>query len=609
MDESELQALKRRTNIVIFIILALFGILVVRLWFLQILRGSQYLKMSENNRIRLQWLPAPRGNILDRNGRPLIVNRPYFNVTWNKEDAPDPELIIRKMAAILKVNVSEILKRIREAADYPRHLPILLKEDIDWPTLVYIENHQYELPGIHIETLPSRKYNFGDLASHLVGYLGKINEKELKKFGDSYLPSDQIGKMGIERIYEKLLRGEKGRRYVEVDVHGFEQREIMEQAPLPGKDLKLTIDIGLQQTAERALRGKAGAVVMMEVNSGKLLVLASSPPLKLQEFIGGISSKNWKAMLNNPLKPFINKTIQGQYPPGSTYKIVTALAGLSEGVITPDTTFICTGSMLLYGRRYHCWKRSGHGVVNLKKALRESCDIYFYHVGLKVGVDNLAKYAISLGLGHKTGINMPNEKPGLVPTKSWKRRRYKQEWQEGETMSVAIGQGFNLVTPLQICEMTATLANGGTRYRPQFVESIIDADGKVVRPFRPRIDGHALGSKHFLALIRAGLVAAVNEKHGTGRVARMKSILVGGKTGTAQVVRLAQYRHIAAKDIPYKYRDHAWFTCFAPAGKPQIAITVLIEHGRHGGSEAAPIAKALLEQYFNGKEAEHPTDK
>jgi len=601
IDEAELQTLKRRINIAMGVILFFIGILIIRLWFLQILRGPQYLKLSENNRIRLEWIAAPRGNILDRNGQPLISNRPYFNITWTKEDSTNPGETIREMAKILKVDTSEILQRIREAADYPRHLPILLKEDVDWPTLVYIENHQYDLPGIHVEALPSRKYQFGNLASHLVGYLGKINKNELEKYNGLYQPSDQIGKLGLEKLYENILRGEKGRRYVEVDVHGFEQRQIMEQEPLPGKDLKLTIDINLQKTAEDALSGKAGAVVVMDVNNGKLLTISSSPPLELREFIGGISNKNWQAMLNNPLHPFINKAIQGQYPPGSTYKIVTALAGLSEKVITPETTFNCTGSMKLYGRRYHCWKRSGHGIVNLKKALRESCDVYFYQVGLKVGVDKLAKYAASLGLGHKTGIKLAHEKSGLVPTKDWKKRRYKQAWQEGETMSTAIGQGFNLVTPLQVCLMTATLANGGTRYRPQLISEIIDENGRVEKPFKAIIDGHALGSQQSLAYIRAGLVAAVNEKHGTGSVAKLASILVGGKTGTAQVVKLAQYRHVAADEIPYKYRDHAWFTCFAPADKPEIAITVLVEHGRHGGSGAGPIAKAILDEYFKDR--------
>ncbi len=601
-DESELLALKRRINIAMGVILFFIVTLVIRLWFLQILHGPQYLKLSENNRIRLEWISAPRGNILDRNDQPLISNRPYFNVSWTKEDATNPDEIIKKMAKILKVDINEILTRIREAADYPRHVPILLKEDIDWPTIVYIENHQYDLPGIHIEALPSRKYQFNNLASHIVGYLGNINKQELSKFDDGiYQPNDQIGKLGLEKMYENILRGEKGRRYIEVDVRGFEQREIMELEPLPGEDLKLTLDINLQKIAEQGLGVKAGAVIVMNVNNGQLLAIASSPPLQLQEFIGGISVKNWKTMLNNPLHPFINKTIQGQYPPGSTYKIVTALAGLTEKVITPATTFNCSGAIKLYGRPYHCWKRAGHGKVNLKKALRESCDVYFYQVGLKVGVDKLAKYATSLGLGHKTGIKLAHEKSGLTPTKEWKKHRHKQSWQEGETMSVAIGQGFNLVTPLQICEMTATLANGGTRYRPQLIAEIIDESGKVKKTFKPIIDGHALGSAKSLAYIRAGLIAAVNEEHGTGRIAKLDKVLIGGKTGTAQVVRLAQYRHIPSDKIPYKYRDHAWFTCFAPADKPEIAITVLIEHGQHGGSGAAPVAKAILEQYFKDR--------
>jgi len=608
-DKAELAALKKRIDIATAVILLLMAAIVVRLWYLQILKGDDYARLSENNRVRLQWLNAPRGNILDREGRLLIGNRPYFNVVWIREDAPEPGPVLKKLARILRVDVNVLLDRIRESADLPPHVPVRLREDIDWRTLVYIERHQYDMPGIRIEVLPSRTYRHGNLASHLVGYLGRINRKELERHRDeNYQPNDQIGKLGLEKIYEQVLRGEKGKRYVEVDAQGFEQREIAVQEPLPGDDLKLTIDLDLQQAAERALEGKAGAAVVMEVNTGRLLVFASSPPMELEEFIGGISVKAWRRMQDNPLHPFINKVIQGQYPPGSTYKIVTALAGLAEGVLTPDTVVYCNGSMMLHGRRYHCWKRSGHGAVNLKKALAESCDIYFYQTGLKVGVDKLAAYAKSLGLGRKTGVKLEHEKAGLAPTKEWKKRAREEAWQEGETLSVAIGQGFNLATPLQICVMTATLANGGTRYRPQVVEEQLGPDGVVVKHFDPVVDGRALGQGAYLALIRDGLTAAVNGPHGTGRVAKLDDVLVAGKTGTAQVVRLKQYRHLKEKDIPYKYRDHAWFTCFAPADKPEIAVTVLVEHGLHGGSGAGPVARAILEAYFHGGDKEESAD-
>jgi penicillin-binding protein 2 len=359
----------------------------------------------------------------------------------------------------------------------------------------------------------------------------------------------------------------------------------------------------LQRVAEdtMAAQDKAGAVVAVEVNSGRLLVAASAPALKLDEFVGGISYKAWQAMLDNPRHPLLNKVDQGQYPPASTYKLVTALAGLAAGVITPDTVFYCPGYYRLGNRTYHCWKHAGHGAVNLIQALAQSCDVYFYHVGQLLGVDRLAVYAKKFGFGRKTGVEMQGEKPGLVPTAAWKMRRYKKPWQEGETLTIAIGQGFDLVTPLQLCMMTATIANGGTLYKPGLIESIRDPSGRLIEQFEPHVSGRLTGQSANLRIIREGMIEAVNSRHGTGRSARLKGITVAGKTGTAQVVRLRQFKHMKEEDVPYKYRDHAWFTCFAPAENPEIAVTVLVEHGMHGGSAAAPVARAVLQAYFKDR--------
>lgn len=409
-----------------------------------------------------------------------------------------------------------------------------------------------------------------------------------------------MGKMGLERLREKDLRGEKGRHYMEVNALGFEQRNLKGIDPLPGNDLQLTLDVDMQQAAEEIMMAedKSGAVVAIEVNTGRLLIVASSPVLELDKFIGGISHKNWNAMLDNPHHPLLNKVVQGQYPPGSTYKIVTAIAGLAEGVIGPETILYCPGHYRFGNRTYNCWKHSGHGAVDLKRALSESCDVYFYQVGQRLGVDRLAGYAKRLGLGRRTGVEMEHEKTGLIPTAEWKMKRYGKPWQEGETLSVAIGQGFDLVTPIQLALMTATVANGGTLYKPSLIEQVRDPDGRVIEQFKPVVLDRFTGQEHNLDLVRKGLIEAVNGRHGTGKKARLKNITVAGKTGTAQVVRLKQYKHLKEKDIPYKYRDHAWFTCFAPAENPEIAVSVLVEHGLHGGSAAAPIAKAVLEKYF-----------
>ena len=609
VDADELNQLKKRTDIATAVIIFFIAVIITRLWFLQIHKGTEYRQLADSNRVRMLDVVASRGNILDRQGRTIITNRPSFNIVWVKEDSPNPDEVIKKLSRILNEEIAELLKKVREAADNPRHIPILLKEDIDWKTLVYIENNHFELPGIQIQVLPRRDYLYDDLASHLIGYLGEINQKELKqKKGENYQGGDLLGKRGMEKLYEEQLRGEKGTIYMEVDAHGFEQRRLEGKETLPGNDIQLTIDLDLQLEAEQAMGDKAGAVIAMDVNSGRILAFASAPPLKLKDFVGGISQKNWQALLENPKRPLVHKTIQGQYPPGSTYKIVTALAGLARGVITPDTVFYCTGSMKFGNRRYGCWKKGGHGPVSLHRALAESCDVYFYKVGLKVGVDSLAEYAGRFGLGHKTGIAFEYEKSGLIPTAAWKKMAKGVSWQEGETLSIAIGQGFNLVTPLQINQMTATLANGGILYRPQLIENILDQEGNVVSRLEPIVDGEIIGMERYLQLIRKGLVGAVNDKHGTGKSARLKEVTVGGKTGTAQVVTMKKYEETAEEDVPYKYRDHAWFTSFAPADKPEIAVTVLVEHGGHGGSAAGPVAKKVLERYFSLKK-EQATEK
>lgn len=599
LDPAELKMLKKRIDIATAIMVAFIAVLIVRLWFLQIQKGANYAQLSENNRTRIQYIAAPRGNILDRNGEIIIANRPRFNVVWIREDSPHPDEVLKKLAKILDMDISELLDRIRAGADLPRYLPTRLKEDIDWSTLVYIENNSFNLPGVQIEMLPSRDYLYGEMASHLIGYLGEINKEELEANKESsYQQGDQIGKSGIEKLFDQYLRGEKGQSYIEVDVHGYIQKRLRVQESLPGDDLQLTIDANIQKAAEDAMAGKAGAIVVMEVNTGRLLAITSAPSLPQKKFIGGIPASVWQELLNDPKTPLINKPIQGQYPPGSTYKIVTALAGLTEKVVTPETVFFCSGSLFYGNRTYGCWKKGGHGAVNLHRALAESCDVYFYQVGQKLGVDKIAHYAKSLGLGEKSGINLEHEKGGIIPTAAWKLKRFKEPWQDGETLSIAIGQGFNLATPLQICRMTAAIANGGILYRPQFIAAVKDPNGDFVEQFKPISSGTSLGSPATMQLIRNGLVAAVNGERPTGGNAKLKNITVAGKTGTAQVVRLAQIQHLPDDQIPYKYRDHAWFTCYAPAEKPEIAVTVLVEHGGGGGANAAPIAKLILSRYF-----------
>lgn len=598
-DEHELFLLKKRLDLVIAVIIICLSALMIRLWFLQVHKGFEFKEQSQVNRIQELRIIAPRGNIHDRNGDVIVTNRPSFNVVLMRGDNPRDE-VIKKLARILDLDISIILDRIRAGADTPKYIPIRLKEDIDWKTLVYIENNHFNLPGVRIEVLPIRDYKYGDLASHLIGYLGSINRDELEKSRlNEYEGGDLIGKQGLEKLLERQLRGERGRSMLEVNARGLEKRQLAVQQPLPGNDVYLTIDAELQKTAEETMTGKAGSVIAMEVNTGRILAMASTPPLALEEFVGGISQKAWEDLLNNPLRPLVNKSIQGQYPPASTYKIVTALSGLMEGVITPESTFTCNGIFPFGNRKFRCWKKSGHGSVDLNRAIAESCDIYFYQLSQKLNVDIIAEYAKKIGLGQETGIILEHEKSGLIPTSAWKERTYREKWQDGETLSISIGQGFNLATPLQVTRMIAAIANGGDLYRPQLVEKIVDPEGEETGIFSPILDGRMTIPPDILSLIRKGLVAAVNGKHATGEKAHLTTLTVAGKTGTAQVVHLSQVEDIDEENIPYKYRDHAWFTCYAPAENPVIAVTALVEHGGHGGSAAGPVARQMLMKYFN----------
>ena len=603
-DDDALDMLKRRLVAVAVLVMIFTALIIARLWYLQVNSGEDYKELAFNNRVRIRQVAAPRGQIVDRNGKEIVTNRPSFNVVLIREDSQDIDDVLKRLALVLHEDISDLWKRIREAAGSPLHIPIVLKEDIPWDTLAYLENHNQEFSGIRIEVVPVRVYHYGDLASHVIGYLGAINKKELAEADpEKYTGEDLIGKMGLEKLREADLRGDKGSSSSEVNARGFEQKLLKSDEPLPGREIRLTLDVDLQQIAESMMDQdeKSGAVVAMEVKTGRILVAASAPKIHLEEFTGGISTENWNALLENPKHPLLNKVVQGLYPPGSTYKMVTALAGLATGVITESTIFNCPGHYQFGNRVYMCWRHSGHGAVDLRRAITESCDVYFYQVGQRVGVDGLAEYAHMLGLGRKTGVELEHEKSGLVPTRQWKLKQYKQKWQDGETLSIAIGQGYDLVTPLQVNLMTATVANGGKVFLPQIVDSVRDTDGKVVEQFHPKLIRELTGMGKYLALIREGLTGVVNGEHGTAKSARIEGLTVAGKTGTAQVVKLAQYKGLKDENIPFKYRDHAWFTCFAPAEDPEIAVTVLVEHGLHGGSESAPIAKAILEKYFEAR--------
>jgi penicillin-binding protein 2 len=589
---------QRITGVMICVLVA-FAVLLLRLIYLQVIRGDEYRLLSLNNRIRLQSIDPPRGLIYDHNGYVLVENRPSFDVYITLKDARPVEETINKLAEHLNVPAEELLLKISGSKGTSAYKPILIKQDIGRNALASIEANKYDLPGIAVNVKLRRHYlNIQD-AVHLIGYLGEINSQELA--GGKYpgrRRGDLIGKFGAEKAFENSLQGERGGRQVEVNANGRVVQILTTVAAKPGQNIHLTVDYRLQKKVESLLQGVAGAAVAMDPSSGRILALASSPSFDQNYFVSGMSHEQWDSLISNPFRPMENKAIQGEYPPGSTYKIITALAGLQEGVIDENTEIFCPGHYAFGNRIYRCWKKWGHGKVRLIKALAESCDVYFYQVGAQLGVDRLAWYAKAAGLGSPTGIELDKEARGLIPTAAWKQKRTGIAWQKGETLSVAIGQGFNLTTPIQMAGVMAAVANGGTRYKPLILESINSADGRLIYKSEPQVVGKMPVSEKNLALVRRGLWEAVNGESGTARGSRLEDIAISGKTGTSQVISRNKDDTRSEEEIPAHLRPHAWFVAYAPSDAPKIAVAVLVENGEHGSSAAAPIAREMIKTFL-----------
>nr|WP_320192010.1 penicillin-binding protein 2 [uncultured Desulfobacter sp.] len=577
----------------------IFGVLFLRLVYLQMIRGEEYRRLSMTNCVRLKSIKSSRGLIYDRNHNLLVDNRPAFDLTIVLEDAKPLEKTLERLAELTGDSCEELMATIKKAGRSAFYKPLVLKRDITRDLLAVIEAHQFDLPGIHIDIEPTRNYIHKKTAAHLIGYLGEINKDELAsgKF-PNVRSGDSIGRYGVEKSFEADLQGKRGGHQVEVDVNGRVIKILKTVEPVSGKDLVLTMDLALQQTAEKMLGENDGAVVALDPSNGDVLVMASSPSFDQNDFIGGISSKKWQLLRDDPGRPMNNKAIQAEYPPASTYKTITALAGLEEKVIDRNSTFFCPGFYKFGNRRYHCWNKYGHGNLNVVDAIAQSCDVFFYQTGEKLGVDALARYAYGSGLGRLTGIRLAHERPGLIPTSAWKKKRFKEPWQAGETLSISIGQGFNLVTPLQMAVFISAVGNNGTLYRPRLVKSVQDAKGQMIREIEPEITGGLPASKNNLAIVREGLLKVVHGNRGTARRIRLPGIEIAGKTGTAQVFSRKAGEKFNNKKLKRTLQDHAWFVCYAPAQDPKIAIAVIIEHGEHGSSAAAPVAKELIHAYL-----------
>ena len=595
-------AIKKKIRVFAILAVASFLCLWMRIWYLQILKWQYLTGLSENNRVRMVTMPANRGIIKDRNGETLVSIRPAFNLYLTPEDTQDLESSLDKLTQRISFDRIKLKKEMARTKSFK---DILIKRDITREEVAFVEENNMSLAGIHIRAEPLRNYVFNDLASHTMGYLGEISKARLENDKDpTYKQGDFVGKNGLEKIYESLLRGKKGYKEVEVDVSGRELKTLRKLPPESGNNLILTLDVRIQEELEKLMTATAeknmnGSAVVMKVQTGEIIAIVSKPSFDPNKFAAGISPLSWNELVTDEWHPLQNRSIHGQYPPGSTYKIITALAGLEEGVIKPDTSIYCPGHFKLGRGRYRCWKKSGHGAVDLHDALVQSCDVYFYTIGHRLGIDTIAKYAKRFGLGSPTRLGLSREKKGLVPTTQWKLLNKKEPWLLGETISASIGQGYNLVTPIQQVIMMAAVANGGVLLKPYLVKHIENPERQSQKEFHPEITGQIEVNPDHLEQVRKALRDVVNGAKGTGKKSRLKNVIVSGKTGTAQVVRMKSNEELEKGEIiPVKYRDHAWFVAFAPYEKPEIAVAIIVEHGGHGGAAAGPIAGKIFKKYF-----------
>jgi penicillin-binding protein 2 len=572
----DLRVVQSRLAVLQALAVGLVAILVVQFWNLQVIRARHFRDLAENNRSRLVTLAAPRGALLDRSGHVLVGNRPSFNVILTPEHADDLDRVVTRLASTLEVGEAAIRERLARRQPYR---PVVVKTDAALADVAALEARRRELPEVSVEVVPLRSYPLASAAAHALGRVGEITERQqqLPEYKD-LAPGSLVGQAGIESRYNRQLMGRDGFRRVIVNSRGLEVAEAERQTPEDGPSLTLSIDAALQAAMEKAFAGRAGSAVALDPETGEVLAMTSTPAYDPNQFTTGIDAAVWASLATDPETPLMNRVIQGAYSPGSTFKVIVSMAALEEGVIAPTTTFYCPGYLAVYNTVFHCTR--GHGVMDLRRAIANSCNVYFFQVGIRLEITRLAKWATLLGLGTPTGIDLPYEAGGLMPSPEWKMRVFKTPWYAGETVSVAIGQGQVSATPLQMARVTAAIANGGRLVRPHLAKG---AEAPVPLGIRPQT----------VAAVKEGMRAVVAE--GTGRRARLSAVEVCGKTGSAQVV--ARSRLERTPNV-HELQPHGWFLAFAPADHPRIALAVLVEHGRSGGESAAPVARQILAQYF-----------
>ena len=579
----------------------LFALLASRVYYLDVIEGERYRTLAEENRVNLRLLAPARGQILDRTGAPLALNQQNFRVIMLPEQVEDVDQLLDKIGKYIDINEADRKRIARDMRMTDNLNAIVVKDNLTRDQMDIIAVHSVEMPGTDIDVGEVRTYPYGVVTSHLLGYVGTVSENDMKNADDDddsdvlAIPGFRIGKNGIEKQYDAELRGEAGDVQMEVNAHGAVVRELTRNDSEPGHDLSLSIDIGLQQYVQQRLLHEPGAsVVVLDVDTGAVRALVSQPGFDPNLFTYGISQDQWDALNQDEHSPLMNKAITGVYAPGSVVKPVVAMAGLESGDLDPSDRVFCPGFYELGDYKFHCWKHGGHGHVNMKEAIAGSCDTYFYDLGHRVGIDRIQAMMKRFGMGQKLGVDLPHERAGFVPSRTWKFASRHQSWQQGETLIAAIGQGYILTSPLQLAVMAARIANGGKAVVPHLVQAI---GGKAVET--AKVGTMGLEARN-IELVQAAMSAVVNETIGTAYSSRISDsgMEMAGKTGTAQVRRISESEReegVTANDaLPWKERDHALFAGFAPVGAPKFAISVVLEHGGSGGHAAAPIGRDIM---------------
>ncbi|MEW6118633.1 MAG: penicillin-binding protein 2 [Pseudomonadota bacterium] len=606
--DRELARFRGRLKVGAAFVALLAATLLARGFYLQIVQHDHYIQRAESNRISLVPTPPNRGLILDRKGRTLAENYSAYTLEVTRARTHDLDATLAAVGALIEITPGQLRRFRRLLAESHEFETVPLKSKLGDEEVAILAANRYRLPGIEVKARLFRNYQAGPGMAHVVGFIGRINDRDLKGLRESgrernYRGSVHIGKTGLEQSYETLLHGRTGFDQMETDASGRAVRMLSRIPPVPGKDLRLHLDLDLQAVAEHAFGDYLGGLVALDPDTGGVLALVSKPGFDPNLFVDGIDPETWKSLNESPERPMVNRVLRGIYPPGSTIKPLMALAGLELGLRRPADAFHDPGFFSLPNsrHRFRDWKPEGHGLVDLRRSIAQSCDVYYYRLAVDMGIDRMHDYLAQFGLGEKTGIDLDNESSGLLPSRAWKQKRWKKPWYPGETVIAGIGQGYHLTTPLQLAAMTAMLANGGRRIEPRLVEAVRDPVSQVWQPLAPTVRGQVRIEPGNLDVVREGMLDVTRPGGTAAASAAGAPYAIAGKTGTAQVVGIKQGARYDASRLARQHRDHALFIAYAPAERPTIAVAVMVENGGSGSGTAAPIARAVFDYYLTGK--------